>query len=276
MRLAVLSDVHGNVPALEAVLEELAGWSPDRVVVNGDLVSRGPCSRAVLELLDTACPDAVCLHGNHEEYLLRVSDTPPDPGSPTYDIDRFALWCAAELGEARERLRDWRGHLDLEDLEGGASVHITHGSRLGNRDGISAHTPDDDLPGKLGAPCDLFIGAHTHKPLHRHFNGTLVVNTGSVGQPMDGDVRAAYGRFTLRDGRWQAEIRRVSYDRQRALRDFEDSGFVEGGGPLAAVIRRELEEARPHLGPWRRQWLEAVRRGEISVADSLRCYFATL
>ncbi|MBI5463111.1 MAG: metallophosphoesterase family protein [Gammaproteobacteria bacterium] len=276
MKLAVLSDIHGNLPALSAVLDDIARWNPDRVVVNGDLVSRGPYSLHCLRLLQTHFPEGRYLTGNHETYVLHCADHPADPDSPTRDIDRFADWALRQLGSAVEELRAWGDHLDLTDLAGGASAHITHGSRLGNRDGISARTADEDLPAKLGEPRDLFVGSHTHKPLLRRFNETLVVNTGSVGQPMDGDARAAYGRFTLNDGVWQAEIVRVVYDKAQAERDFVESGFLAEAGPMAKLIYLELQQSQAHLGPWRRTYLDAIKAREITVADAVEVYLQAL
>lgn len=276
MKMAVLSDIHGNLPALQAVLEDIEAWQADWVVVNGDLVSRGPYSLACMQLLAQRLPQCHYLTGNHETYVLRCADQPADPDSPTRAIDRFADWTVRQLGSELERLRDWPDHLDLTELEQGATVHITHGSRLGNRDGISQRTPDAELPAKLGTPRDLFIGSHTHKPLLRAFQGSLVVNTGSVGQPMDGDARAAYGRFSLSAGRWQAEIARVTYDKAQAERDCLDSGFLQEAGPMARLIYRELQQSRAHVGPWRQQYLAAVQARQLSVEDSVERYLRTL
>ena len=276
MKIAVLSDVHGNVPALRAVLDDIARWQADALIVNGDLVSRGPYSLDCLRLVQARYPAARYTTGNHESYVLRCADTPPDPDSPTFDVDRFADWTVRQLGAAVEEIRSFTDHIDLTDLDGGASVHVTHGSRLGNRDGVSASVADADLPAKLGTPRDLFIGSHTHKPLLRQFNGTLVVNTGSVGQPMDDDPRASYGRFTLRGGRWQAEIARVAYDKAQAERDFVESGFLAEAGPLARIIYLELQQSRMHAGPWSRQYMHAIKAREITVAASIQAYLSTL
>lgn len=272
MKIAVLSDIHGNVPALSAVLDDIAHWQPDRVIVNGDLVSRGPYSLDCLRLVQTRFPEALFLTGNHETYVLRCADFPADKDSPTLDIDRFADWARRQLGAAVEEIRAWGDHLDLTGLDGGASVHITHGSRLGNRDGISARTTDEDLLAKLGESRDLFIGSHTHKPLLRRFNTTLVVNTGSVGQPMDGDARSAYGRFTLHAGVWQAEIMRIAYDKVQAERDFIESGFLAEAGPMAKLIYLELQQSRAHVGPWHRSYIDAIKARKMSVADAVEDY----
>ena len=276
MKLAILSDVHGNLPALTAVLDDIEHWRADQVIVNGDLVSRGPYSLDCLRLLQARVPDARYLTGNHETYVLRCADEPADADSPTLDIDRFADWTVRQLGSALDELRSWQDHLDMSDLDEGASVHITHGSRLGNRDGISARTRDEDLSAKIGAPRDLFVGSHTHKPLLRRFNGTLVVNTGSVGQPMDDDARAAYGRFRLQGGHWQAEIARVAYDKTQAERDFVDSGFLAEAGPMTRLIYLELQQSHAHVGPWRGLYLDAIKRREISVADAVEDYLKKL
>lgn len=229
MKIAVLSDVHGNVPALEAVLGDIARWQPDEVIVNGDLLNRGPYSLAVLQLLQRGWPAARLLRGNHENWLLYTARQGPQPGSSTFEIDRFAHWSVAQLGEALAPVAGWDDHLDLTDIEGG-SLHITHGSRLGDRHGIAPECEGEELRQRLGDSRDLFVSSHTHRAFSRVHGGNLVINTGSVGQPFDGDVRASYARLVFRGARWEVAIQRVSYDRQRAVSDFEQSGFLEEGG----------------------------------------------
>jgi putative phosphoesterase len=275
MKIAVLSDVHGNVPALEAVLEDLARWQPDEVIVNGDLVNRGPLSLDVLQLLQREQPAARLLRGNHENWLLRCHQQGPDLDSVTHEIDRFAHFALRQLDRKVEEIALWDDHLDLTDLEGG-SLHITHGSRLGDRHGISPETEGDELLERLGAPRDLFIGSHTHRAFTRSHRGNLVVNTGSVGQPFDHDERAAYVRLQFQQGQWQTESVRIAYDRARAIADFEGSGFLDEGGALTRVILREFIEARVHVGPWRRQYLEAIQAGEITVVASVERYLNNL
>lgn len=271
MKLAVLSDVHGNLPALEAVVEDLARWRPDRIVVNGDLINRGPNSLACLRLLQRELAGVELLKGNHEEFVLSCAGHRHDPNHPSFELRRFAHWTHAQMGEAMSEVAAWRDHFDGQS-EGG--LHITHASRLGNRSGISLRTPDEELPAKLGERGALFITSHTHKAMIREFDSTLIVNTGSVGSPSDHDPRAAYGRFEYDGVEWRAAIVRLAYDRARAEHDFKASGLLDEGGPLTQLMLEELRHARVFVGPWNERYLAAVQQGTIDVASAVRQFLA--
>jgi predicted phosphodiesterase len=274
MKIAVLSDIHGNVPALQTVLEDIQRWRADEIVVNGDLVSRGPYSLACLRLLKQHDPQPLFVKGNHETLVLSCSAQQQDPLDPTFELHHFAHWSTEQLGMSTiEEIRRWPDHLDLSDPQEG-SVHITHGSRLGNRNGIYPETSAEELSVKLGGATDLFIASHTHRPLQRRFNGSLVVNVGSVGQPLDGDPRAAYGRFTFHRGSWRAEIARLRYDKVRAERDFIDSGFLDECGPIARLIYLELRQSCGHMSTWRRRYLHRVVAAQISVKNAVDEYLS--
>lgn len=276
MKLAVISDVHGNLPALEVVLDDIERWRPDQLIVNGDLVSRGPYSLACLRLLQRRQPHARFLRGNHETFVLECASHEHADAAPGHVLRRFAYWTCAQLGEAVQELRHWDDHYDRTDLHGGASLHVTHGSRLGNRDGLKPETDERELQRKLGARRDLFVGSHTHRPMLRHVAGTLVANTGSVGQPFDGDPRAAYGRFVLQDGDWQAQIVRVRYDKAQAEQDFIDSGFLEQCGPIAHLIFQEHRHNRMLVGTWMGRYAEGVAAGEFDAEQAVNEYLQAL
>ncbi len=271
MKIAVLSDVHGNLPALEAVLEDIARWVPDQVIVNGDLINRGPSSHQVLQLLLQQCPESTFLKGNHESFVLACGlDEEPRSG-PIYEIRRFAHWTHEQMGEEMERIARWGDSLDLDDLDGG-SLHVTHGTRLGNRDGISPRTEDHELPAKLGDPRDLFVTSHTHWPLVRKFNDTLLVNSGSVGSPFDRDHRSCYAQLSFSRGRWRVEIVRLDYDWSQTERDYVETGFIEAGGPITRVMLMELRYARGMIAPWMRNYEAAVLRGDITLERSVELH----
>jgi hypothetical protein len=151
----------------------------------------------------------------------------------------------------------------------GASLHITHGTRLGNRDGITPRTDDHELPEKIGTGKDIFITSHTHWPFIRKFNGTTVVNSGSVGTPFDRDYRSSYAQLTYSGGCWQAEIIRLDYDRPKTEQDYEQSGFMEEGGPITKLMLMELRHARGFIGSWLRDYEAAVVNGEITLEKSI-------
>jgi predicted phosphodiesterase len=275
MKLAVLSDVHGNLPALTAVVEDLLAWQPDRVVLNGDLVNRGPLSLAVLQFIQQALPQCDKIRGNHENYLLACHRQTLDPARIIPEIDAMAFWSTAQLGNAITPLADWADNLDIIDRDGGV-IHVTHASRIGDRSGIQPETEGEMLRERMGQSSRLMIVSHTHRAFIRQVESTTLANIGSVGQPFDGDPRASYGRFSFSAGVWHSEIRRVAFDRQQSVRDFHDSGFVSQIGPLGPLILREFNDCTMHVGPWRRLWLEAIRRGEITVAASVTRYMAQI
>jgi hypothetical protein len=142
----------------------------------------------------------------------------------------------------------------------------------GNRDGITPGTSDESLVGKLPKGVALFISGHTHRAHRRRTQDMDVVNVGSVGSPFDEDVRGSYGRFTWRGGRWRTELVRVPYDRARAEREFESSGFLDEGGPLARIVYLEWQRAELLMSGWRRSYQEPVLRGELTLEASVQRY----
>ena len=276
MRFAVFSDVQGNLPAMEAAAEHIRAWRPDMVVMNGDLVNRGPSSADCLRLFDESrgAEGWLPLRGNHEDYVLHCGSHPPESGVDAA-MRRFTDWTVEQLGERVHRLEDWPDHLCLSGAAN-AWIHVTHGSLAGNRDGISQSVPDAELRGKVPEDVDLFVVAHTHKPLDRVFSGVRILNVGSVGSPFDGDIRSSYARIERHNSGWRAEIVRLPYDRTRAERDFHQSGFLEQGGPLAGFIFEEWRRARLMMPEFKRRYFRSVLRGELTLDHAVRDFLAAL
>jgi len=275
MKVAVFSDVQGNLPALEVAVKHILDWGPDMVVMAGDLVNRGPSSRACLDLFDPLRRERgwLPLQGNHEAWVLRCGrERPFDPLDA--DMRRIADWTFNQIAEIEDALLGWPDHLSFHADAEDSWVHVTHGSMAGNRAGVSASVSDQDLFDRLPQDVALFVGAHTHKPMERRLGSTKILNVGSVGSPFDGDVRASYGQLEHRNGHWRTRILRLAYDRARTERDFLESGFIEQGGPLARIIFEEWRQARVLLAGWHRRYREAVQSGETTleraVADFLR------
>jgi predicted phosphodiesterase len=258
VRIAVLADIHGNLPALDAVLADAARHGVDRIVVNGDVVNRGPQGSEALRRL--AALDAAYTMGNHDDLLLKLAagdtDLPADfRHAPFWRANR---WCAAELAEAGvlEPVRAWPMTLRIAE-PGLPSVLIAHGSPRHFREGYGPHVSDALISEIVEMhPADVLVGSHTHLPLRRRWGRYEVLNTGAVGVPFNGDGRAQYLWLTLVDGAWQPTFRRVAYDREAALAAYDERGYLEAGGLLARLFRDELRDARSYLVPFQ-MWSEA-------------------
>jgi predicted phosphodiesterase len=262
-KIAVLSDIHGNVPALEAVLEDLEAVAPDEVLVGGDLVGRGPQGTEVVRRI--AELGWRTIRGNHEEYMLefRRGDVP----SAWLHAKEWsaARWMASELGAEEAR---WIEALPFSLTSRAApGLRLVHGTPRSTREGIGPWLSDRRLGEHLAEVEEtLLVCAHTHRPLHRRIDGGQVVNVGSVGLPFNGDRRAQYALLEAAGegprgaaGAWRVELRQVPYDRDRLLRIYDETGFLAEGGVTARLLRLELEHAAPVLVPFLK-WSEVRGR----------------
>ena len=276
MKLALLADIHANLPALQAVLADLDAWRPDLVVVLGDIVNRGPHPRQCHELIHARARAEGwrLLAGNHEEYVLSKHLKPASPGTPAFAIHQHTYWTAGQLSGLVTALGALPDRVDLDCAEPAGRASCVHASLLGNRDGIYPETDDAELAAKVDGGARLFAVGHTHRPFIRELGGTLVVNVGSVGLPFDGDRRAGYARVVAGRGGWQAAIRRLAYDWRQTRADCVAGEFVAGSGAVAHIIRRELEIAHPLLAKWTYGFEAAILSGLISVEQSVTEFLA--
>lgn len=271
MKLAILSDIHGNRPALEAVAADIDAWRPDRVLVNGDVVNDGPNSVACWRYVARRRHDDgwQVLRGNHEEYVTEWRDPSTPRQGPAYELIRLSQWTYEQFGGDVAELAELPDRWEWAAPDGTALIAM-HGTLPGNRVGIYPFTPDETIRQRIPAVAAVFVTAHTHIAHIRQLDSTLVVNIGSVGIPGDGDGRAAYGRFTWEQGcGWQAEIRRVDYDRSAAERDYFTSGFMTGVGPEAELSLVQFRMARDVRTRWSANYRERILNGELSVMESV-------
>jgi predicted phosphodiesterase len=257
MRIAVLADIHGNLPALQAVLEDVIARSAERVVVNGDLVNRGPENDAVLRVVEATGAEVTL--GNHEDLLKRLADD--DPGLPE-EFRRGAFWeanrwCVRQLVGASliDALRDFPMTAVIDE-PGAPRVIISHGSPRHFREGYGRFLTDEMISEITEMhPAEVLVGSHTHRPLQRRWGRVSVLNTGAVGTPFNGDARAQYLLLTLGPDGWTPTFRRVVYDVDAALAAFESSGYLAAGGLLAQLFHDEVRDARSYLVPYQ-MWAE--------------------
>jgi predicted phosphodiesterase len=224
--LALLYDVHGNLPALEAVLADARTQGAARWVLGGDYSLFGPEPEATIALLRTLSP-AIWLRGNGERWTAHPDAVPADAfPTPAIAACRAALGDAtvAELGELPEH-----------------GVHeqtrYVHASPLSDVRSFMPQPGDDEAELLEGVTARRLIFGHTHLPFRRvRDDGIELVNPGSVGMPFDGDTRAAYA-LVHADG--AIEHRRVAYHHAAAAARVRD----RFGGGWADVVARRIEQA---------------------------------
>jgi putative phosphoesterase len=236
--VVVISDIHGNLAALEAVWKDISHRMPDHILFLGDAAAFGPEPEGVLALLRDEIQPAVALRGNTDRYLLEgvwKKDKSPLDATTVKSL----AWTAERLGD------DGLAYLDSLSGEQTYSVadvglFLCHGAPGDDEQGINGDTLDD-LKEKLGkVKGDLLLCGHTHLPYRARRTGREVINVGSVGYPFDGDQRACYLSFWVGDGRLQElNFCRVSYNRGRTIKQLAESTM-----PGKAIYIHRLEVAR--------------------------------
>jgi len=277
MKIAVLADIHGNLPALERVAAHIEAWEPDRVIVAGDVVNRGPQPRACLQFVEERqeAADWQLVRGNHEDYVLVHTRADAPKSGPEFEVYRNSYWTYRQLEEKIGSLEAMPFQVSLKGPDG-REVRVVHASMRGNRDGIYPETPDTLLRRQINPPPAVLCVGHTHRPLIRLLDDTLVVNAGSVGMPFDGDRRAGYAQLNWQNGGWRAKIIRLSYDQARTEKQFYRSGFIPDAGPLAKVMLLEFRQARSHIHLWLAHYEPLVLAGQMTMDDSVSRYLSNM
>jgi predicted phosphodiesterase len=216
MRIAVLADIHGNAPALRAVLAELDRDPVDAVVVAGDLVG-GPLIGTTLELL-AARPEPVSwVAGNCEREAVAAYDGAPEADDPA---GRAAAWSAQALDQGwRDALASWPVSLAL------GGVRFCHGSPRRDDEILTRLTPDDVLVEALSQTSEpLVVGGHTHQQMIRRLgSGLTYANAGSIGMPYEGRA----GAFWMRVDDGVPVLRETPYDLDAAVSELRASGYAD-------------------------------------------------
>ncbi|MFQ5611977.1 MAG: metallophosphoesterase family protein [Anaerolineae bacterium] len=277
MKIAVLADIHGNLPALEAVAAHIDAWQPEAVIVGGDIVNRGPrsldCLRFVQERQRRQGWQVV--RGNHEDYVI-FQGSPETPRSgPAFELFGPANFAYRQLDGQVSALEKMPFQTSLAAPDG-SELRVTHASMGGIRDGIFPETSDESLRRKIIPPPAVLCVGHTHRPLIRQVDQTLVVNVGAVGAPFDGDLRAGYAQLCWQRGGWRVEIIRLDYDRAQTERDFFETGFVAESGPVSHIMLAELRAARSYLYLWMHRYEAPVLAGEVTIEEAVNEYLAEL
>lgn len=251
MRVALISDIHGNLPALEAVLAHLDQEGDHQAIYHlGDLVGYAPWPNEVVQLLRERGIPGVA--GNYDSTTATGYQHCGCQYEDPIQEELSHLSYGWTLEHTSPDTKSWLGslpfRLDLRPLGGhqsGPTLRLVHGNPVLNTVYWTEDRSDDfcrKMAGHLGARAgDIIAFGHTHKPWHRTVEGIHFVNTGSVGRPKDGDWRAGYVVVEMEGGEVEVEFRRVDYDLSRAAAGVRESTlpdffalYLETGGKAVA------------------------------------------
>lgn len=224
LRVAALYDIHGNLPALEAVLEDVRLAAVDRIVIGGDVLA-GPMPMESLERLAALDVPVSCIHGNGERVVLAAS-ADGDISEVPAGYRELIYWTARRITpKQHEWISGWPLTSRLE-IAGIGEVLFCHATPRNDTDCFTRATAEDRLTSAFsGVTAPLVVCGHTHMPFDRYVGNTRVVNAGSVGMPFC-RPRGAYW-LLLGPG---VELRRTDYDFTVAAERIRETGFpmVEG------------------------------------------------
>jgi putative phosphoesterase len=231
MRLALISDLHGNLPALERVLAQLAREHVDELICLGD-VAVGPQPVETLDRLKSL--GCTTVMGNWDSCLLGTE--PQVHGEIAEMLVDVCTWSAAQISPAQQQyIRSFKDTHEVR-LDENLTLLAFHGSPRSFNDYIYATTSDDELETMLaGYEADVYAGGHTHFQMFRRLGEGVVVNAGSVGQPfrrrragmMPLSPWAEYAIVSYSDGRLGVEFRRAPLDVESLAEMVRASGMPD-------------------------------------------------
>ncbi len=241
MRVGLISDVHGNTLALDAVLNDISQRGVDLICCLGDVAANGPDpAGAVDRIIGLACPVVM---GNTDADMVSVPDWWHDPAAAGVPdaakrVIDISLWCASQLSEAHMKFLAGLPKTVEIDLGEAGLLLAFHGSPKSAIDIITATTPPDELDRMLAhSEGSVLAGGHTHVPMVRRHGTMTIINPGSVGPPFAaygyaGDIpvmaHAAYTLITTNGSELSIELRQVPIDQEQLSRQVNASGMPHG------------------------------------------------
>ena len=227
MKVALIGDVHANLPALDAVLADAEQRGVEAYWNVGDFVGYGAFPDEVVRRLQEV--GALSILGNYDRKALKMKGKKPKKAKAKLAEKWVAFhWAYDNLSKpSRKYLRSLPEEIRLDAA--GKSVLLCHGSPVSDKEHLTPDTPDErlrELAETAGA--DVVVCGHSHQPFRRKVAGVWFINTGSIGRPDDGDPRATYAILQMGPGLFQVRHYRVAYDVESAV---------------AAIRERRLPEA---------------------------------
>ncbi len=264
-RIAILADIHGNLPAFEAALKHVAQQSPDLILLAGDIIIGSPDSQACWQLaVSLGCP---MLRGNHERYASHYG-TPK--ALPLWSQQQFAplQWSVAQLSEQeRQQMENLPLQYRLPEAPG---LFFVHASERDDHDTVASYTPETRLSEMFPTAREPYlIRAHNHYGQVRVWQNRFIITCGSVGLPLDSHPTAQYLLLDQQKSGWNIQHMAVPYPVEAALNRFHDTGYLQAVGPMARLFYREVLTAAHHIVPCLRLYAQWSSQGPITFAQAV-------
>jgi putative phosphoesterase len=225
---AVITDIHGNLTALEAALERIEQLGIQRIYCGGDLVGYGPHPNEVCALIEAR--GIPTIYGNYDYAIGRNLEDCGCAYVDQHDRELGQQSVDWTLAHTSQRSKDFMRGLpfDLRFELGGQRVRLVHGSPRKVNEYLFEDKPARTFERiAAGAGCDVLVFGHTHQPWISEYGGVLFVNCGSVGKPKDGDPRASFAVVDPDADGPTARIERVEYDTESVAREVAAAGLPE-------------------------------------------------
>lgn len=225
MKIAFISDIHGNATALEAVLADIDKKQVDRIVVMGDIAYRGPEPQKSINLVRSL--DTEVIKGNADEWVHRDIREGEVPDQALTTMRQEREWTVKHLtDEDLDYLRELPEEVTVR-LTDDIKIHCFHATPDSLFDVVKPTESDEALSDRLMQKneADIYLYGHIHLPYIRHINGKCVANLGSVGLPFDGRSEASYLIVEGEDDRFSTAIHRVSYDVGKVKQQLADGEY---------------------------------------------------
>ncbi|MCQ6278879.1 metallophosphoesterase [Bacillus sp. EB600] len=223
MRIAFISDIHGNAVALDAVLADIEKKQVDKIYVLGDISYRGPEPKRALDLVRSLNTDVI--KGNADEWVVRGVKEGEVAASAFEMMNKERDWIFSQLDEESIRYLD-ELPTELNPQFGKIKIHAFHATPNSLFDVVQPFESDDALIEKMmGNNADIFIYAHIHKPFIRYIEGKCLINIGSVGLPFDGLAKSSYAIVDVNEESFQTSIVRVNYDVSKVIKQYKEANY---------------------------------------------------
>lgn len=275
MKYAIISDVHGNIHALEAVLADAKVQNVDKFLLIGDYVNMLPFSNEVADCI-RALENTVIVRGNGEDYFTNLLGKKPE--EMTAKQFRPIYWSYNSL--SKENLKYITTLPETATVTNGKyQIHLSHALSLFFRTppielihpGLAAliiakeqFTHEEYLTRTrklilsrpevvqeiLEMPKGIYLFGHNHLQFHMEYEGRLFINPGSCGEPLNWDTRASYTILTVNGPGWAVVERRVEYDLDLAIKGLDTSGFTAYAPAWSEVIKLDLATAKDYFYPF--------------------------